>query len=387
MPKEPGIIFFGSQITTGGAQRVLLDQASWFHAKGWRVLVIFYYDKDGICAEWQARYPFPIEILSTYMRGGGAVKNLIGLLPGLLRLDKFIREFKPQAIECFTHDANLIGIPIAWLCGVPIRVGTHHGQFVNFSKLRSRLHSAIINSSMTTHFVCVSSRARKQALQEGIREEKIRVIFNGVQPVVKDASIRVETRANLGLQGEDKMVINVGRLVPEKAQRLLIDAAAIVRNHRPDVRFFIAGEGSLRDSLSSQIQANGLEDIFSLLGNRRDIPALLNAADLFVLYSQTEGMPVSLMEAMSVGLPIIASDLEGVAEIVNAADVGTLIPFGDSSLLANTIIEHFDHPEQSEKQGRNGQKRILQDFSLDRSCSQYQEIISISAIQKQQNNQ
>ena len=93
------------------------------------------------------------------------------------------------------------------------------------------------------------------------------------------------------------------------------------------------------------------------------------------------------MEAMSVGLPIIASDLEGVAEIINAADAGTLIPFGDSSLLANTIIEHFDHPEQSEKQGRNGQKRILQDFSLDRSCSQYQEIISISAIQKQQNNQ
>ncbi|GAP39198.1 glycosyltransferase [Flexilinea flocculi] len=381
MQNEHRIIFFGSQITTGGAQRVLLDQASWFHAKGWRVLVIFYYDKDGKRSEWQAQYPFPIEVLSTYTRGGGAFKNLSGLLSGLLRLDKAIREFKPQAIECFTHDANLIGIPIAWLCGVPIRVGTHHGQFVNFSKLRSRLHTAIINSSMTTHFVCVSSRARKQALQEGIRDEKIRTIFNGVRPVVMDVSLRAETRADLGLQAEDKMVINVGRLVPEKAQRLLIDAAAIVRKYRSDVRFFIAGEGPLRDSLTRLIQKHGLEDVFCLLGNRSDIAALLNAADLFVLYSETEGMPVSLMEAMSVGLPVIASDLEGVAEIVNRPDVGTLIPFGDSSLLANQIIERLAQTQQSEKQGRNGQKRILEDFSLDRSCTQYQEMITASGVQ------
>jgi len=381
MQNEHRIIFFGSQITTGGAQRVRLDQASWFHAKGWRVLVIFYYDKDGKRSEWQAQYPFPIEVLSTYTRGGGAFKNLSGLLPGLLRLDKLIREFKPQAVECFTHDANLIGIPIAWLCGVPIRVGTHHGQFVNFSKLRARLHTAIINASMTTHFVCVSSRARKQALQEGIRDEKIRIIFNGVRPVVKDISIRVETRANLGLQAEDKMVINVGRLVPEKAQRLLIDAAVIVRKHRSDVRFFIAGEGPLRDSLNRQIRGQGLEDAFCLLGNREDIAALLNAADLFVLYSETEGMPVSLMEAMSVGLPVIASELEGVAEIVNRPNVGTLIPFGDSSLLANQIIERLAQTQQSEKQGRNGQKRILEDFSLDRSCTQYQEMITASGVQ------
>jgi glycosyltransferase involved in cell wall biosynthesis len=381
MQNEHRIIFFGSQITTGGAQRVLLDQASWFHAKGWRVLVIFYYDKDGKRSEWQAQYPFPIEVLSTYTRGGGAFKNLSGLLPGLLRLDKAIREFKPQAIECFTHDANLIGLPIAWLCGVPIRVGTHHGQFVNFSKLRSRIHTAIINSSMTTHFVCVSSRAKKQALQEGIRDEKIRIIFNGVRPVVKDVSLRAETRTDLGLQAEDKMVINVGRLVPEKAQRLLIDAAAIVRKYRSDVRFFIAGEGPLRDSLTRLIQKHGLEDVFCLLGNRSDIAALLNAADLFVLYSETEGMPVSLMEAMSVGLPVIASELEGVAEIVNRPNVGTLIPFGDSSLLANQIIDRLAQTQQSEKQGRNGQKRILEDFSLDRSCTQYQEMITASGVQ------
>ena len=380
MSNECGIIFFGSQITTGGAQRVLLDQASWFHAKGWRVLVIFYYDKDGKRSEWQAQYPFPIEVLSTYTRGGGAIKNLSGLLPGLLRLDKAIREFKPQAMECFTHDANLIGIPIAWLCGVPIRVATHHGQFVNFSKLCARLHTAIINSSMTTHFVCVSSRARKQALEEGIRDDKMRVIFNGVRPIEKDISIRAETRANLGLQAVDKMVINVGRLVPEKAQHLLIDAAAIVRKHRSDVHFYIAGEGPLQDSLTRQIQTHGLENVFSLLGNRADIPALLNAADLFVLYSETEGMPVSLMEAMSAGLPVIASDLEGIAEVVNGADTGTLIPFGDSSLLAKKMVEMLDHPEQSEKQGSNGQKRIQKHFSLDRSCSKYEDIFSADFV-------
>lgn len=374
MQKKPGIIFFGSQITVGGAQRVLLDQAAWFHGKGYRILVLFYYDKDGLLVNWQKKYPFQIETLSNYKRGGGILRNGFGFLPGLLKLDKFIREFKPAAIECFTHDANLIGLPISWLCGVPVRIGTHHGQFADLSNIRKKLHTKIVNSSITTTLVCVSSRAKSQALQEGIRKEKIQIIYNGIVPVEKDSAIRKKTRSDLGLYADTKMILNIGRLVPEKAQNLLVDAAFKVTKSISNVYFYIAGEGRLRNELMRQIHLNGLEASFKLLGNREDIYALLNAADLFVLYSETEGMPISLMEAMSAGVPIIASNLEGIAELVNSPISGSLIPFGDSNLLADTILDNLNNEKKREEHGKNGRLRINHDFSLEKSCCLYEKL-------------
>lgn len=370
MKPNKSILFFGSQITTGGAQRVLLDQAAWFHQQGYRVKALFYYDKDGKLPQWQEQYPFPIDTLSVYKDGAG-LRNLSGLLGGLLKLDKHIREFKPDAIECFTHDANLIGIPIAWLCGVPVRIATHHGRFAGLSSLRTKLHTWVINSELTSRIVCVSGRAKTQALAEGIREEKIQVIFNGITPVANDLALRKQTRAQLGLSDQTSMILNVGRLVPEKAQRLLIDAAQNVIKSGTDAHFFIAGDGPLRSELEKQIRAFDLDDRLTLLGNRSDIPALLNAADLFVLYSETEGMPISLMEAMSAGVAVIASDLEGIAEIISTPDMGTLIPFGDSSLLSRTILAELQNSPQTSQSALNGRQRIIRHFSLNESCETY----------------
>lgn len=374
MQLKPGLLFFGSQITVGGAQRVLLDQAAWFYNRGYRVLVLFYYDKDGKLAEWQKKYPFQIETLSSYRRDAGILRNGLGYLPGLRKLDKFIREFKPAAIECFTHDANITGLPIAWLCKVPVRIATHHGQFADLSNIRKKLHTKIVNSSMTTTLVCVSSRAKNQALQEGIRKDKIQIIYNGIIPVETNSSIREKTRSALGLSDDVKMILNIGRLVPEKAQNLLVDAAMKIKENSSNVHFYIAGEGKQRNELMRQINLNGLEASFDLLGNREDTHALLNAADLFVLYSETEGMPISLMEAMSAGVPIIASDLEGIAELVNSPASGSLIPFGDSNLLADTIIDNLKNKKKREEHGKNGRLRINQNFTLEKSCGLYEKL-------------
>ena len=306
------IVLFGSQITVGGAQRVLLDQASWFWDRGCDVQTVFFYDKDGLAREWSARYPFPITVLSVYQRGAGLGKNLGGILHGFFHLVKFLRQVRPDVIECFTHDADTLGIPAAWLAGVKGRFGSHHGQFVGQSGFARKLHTCIINSGLTTKLICVSERARRQALEEGIDPGKIRVIFNGIKPVAADPEVRAEVRAELGLNDDDVMILNVARLVPEKAQQHLVTAAEKLKDD-PRLRFFIAGPGPCRDALKSQIEKAGLGDRFCLLGGRSDVDRLLNAADFFVLYSDTEGMPVSLMEAMSAGLPCIASDLEGIA--------------------------------------------------------------------------
>ncbi len=370
------IVLFGSQITVGGAQRVLLDQAVWFWDQGYDVQAVFFYDKDGLAQEWSARYPFPITVLSVYQRGAGFGKNLGGIRHGFFHLVKFLKQVRPDYIECFTHDANMLGIPAAWLAGVKGRFGTHHGQFAGQSAAARNLHTRLINSSLTSKLVCVSERAKRQALEEGILLEKIQVIFNGVRPISSDQAVRAEVRAELGLKDGDVMVLSVGRLVPEKAQKNLVTAAGLLKEDAPQLRFFIAGEGPCRTNLETRISEAGLEDRFRLLGNRGDVDRLLNAADLFVLYSDTEGMPVSLMEAMSAGVPCIASDLEGIAQLIPNERFGTLIEPGKPELLAEAILKITADPGLMAAVGKEGAKRIRETFTIDASCRQYEELFS-----------
>jgi len=367
------IVLFGSQITTGGAQRVLLDQASWFFDRGYDVQAVFFYDKDGLQQEWSSRYPFPITVLSVYQRGAGLGRNLGGIRHGFFHLVKFLRQVRPDVIECFTHDANTLGIPAAVLAGVKRRFGTHHGQFAGQSSMARKLHTRIINCSETSGLICVSERAKRQALEEGIREDKIRVIFNGVRPVIVSADDRAAVRAELGLSETDTMILSVGRLTPEKAQQHLVTAASLLSEKDPHLRFFIAGDGPCRPDLDKRIRDCGAERYFLLLGNRSDVNRLLSAADLFVLYSDTEGMPVSLMEAMSAGLPCVASNLEGIAQLIPDERFGTLIPAGDPEKLAETILSTVRDPEAASAQGKAAAERIRSEFSLEASCLKYEE--------------
>ncbi|MBQ6502606.1 MAG: glycosyltransferase [Flexilinea sp.] len=366
------VFLFGSQITVGGAQRVLLDQADWFWDQGYDVRAVFFYDKDGVLREWSLQHPYPIAALSVYQRGAGIGKNFFGLFHGFIHLISMLRRVRPDYFESFTHDANLMGIPAAWLCGVKGRFASHHGQFAGQSRLARKLHTRLINSKMTTKLICVSERARQQALSEGIREEKIEVIFNGVRPVDRDPEVRAELRKELGLSENDVMLLSVGRLTPEKAQKHFVRAAARLLTGHPERHFFIAGEGPCRKELEQEIAKLGLQDHFRLLGSRSDVGRLLNAADLFVLYSDTEGMPVSLMEAMSAGLPCVASDLEGIAQLIPDETYGTLIPAGDSELLAETLEKALSDPQQCAAQGQAAACRIRERFSLEASCARYE---------------
>ncbi len=370
------ILFFGSQITTGGAQKVLLDQAAWFHNRGYEILVVFYYDKDGVLDEWRQKTQLPIQTLTALPKTAKPA-SLNYLLRGYIRLKKILHDFQPDVIECFTHDAALLGLTAAQGCKIKGRFAAHHGQFVSLSPLKKWLNAKVVNSKWCSGLVCVSERAKNQALEEGITPAKISVIFNGIQPIEADPLLRTETRNALGVQATDFMILNVGRLVPEKSQHLLISAAAEVFRLRPDCRFFIAGDGPLQAQLSDSIANADIREKFELLGNRADVPALLNAADLFVLYSETEGMPVSLMEAMSLGLPVIASDLEGNRQLVCPTDgeaAGVLIPFGSAEVLAKTILRTIDDESQRKAMTAAAAVRIRDHFSLEQSCRSYERL-------------
>ncbi len=350
---------------------MLLDQATWFQRQGYDVHAAFYYDKDGLLDTWRRQSSFPIHVVGSYQKGQ-PLKNGLGLINGFIALYKLIRKLSPQIIECFTHDANLLGIPAAWLCGVPVRVGSHHCTYQGLTPAKIKIHTLMTNSRLCSAIAAVSKMSRQQALDEKIRPEKIEIIPNGIAPLQTSVAIRAEKRAELGLKPDDIFILNVARMVPEKSQRLLIEAAGILLEANPNLRFMIAGDGPLRAQLTAQVEALGLQNRFWLPGKRTDVPALMNAADIFSLYSEIEGMPLSLMEAMSARLAVAASAIQANRDLVEDGVSGLLIPFGDAKLLAAAIQRLVDNPLLREELGQHAEQVITQQFTIEKSCRAYE---------------
>ena len=174
--RKISILLLGTQMATGGAQKVLLDQALWFHANGHQVTAAFFYDRDNLHKKWQDKSPFPIVNLRAFQKGQGPLQNGLSLLRGLWRLWRLLRRKNFDVIETFTHDSNTLALPLAWLARVPVRIATHHGIVEGISPWREKIHAWMINNNFAQHIVAVSEMTRQKLLDEGIQAERIIVI-------------------------------------------------------------------------------------------------------------------------------------------------------------------------------------------------------------------
>ncbi|NOH00745.1 MAG: glycosyltransferase [Chloroflexi bacterium] len=129
------ILLLGTQMAVGGAQKLLLEQASWFQAHGHQVAVAFFYDRDGLREKWKRNYPFPIHDLQAFDKQAGGLLSLPKLAAGLWRLWKMLNRGKYDAVITFTHDSNMLGLPLAKLAGIRARIGTHLGEIRGMSAL------------------------------------------------------------------------------------------------------------------------------------------------------------------------------------------------------------------------------------------------------------
>jgi len=355
----------------GGAQRVLLDQARWFHEHGHKVTAVFFYDLEGLHDRWQAKEDFSIINLSAFQKKVGILKNTRLLLGGLARLWKLLRSEKPQVVEAFTHDSNMLALPLAWMAGVPVRIATHHGVIVTLPNWRRRIHTWMINIGLAYRIVAVSDLTRQKSLEEGIRADKIQVIVNGIEPISLDGYNKSSIRREIGFAENDLVLISIGRLVYPKAHENLIFAIPDVLKQNEHVRVGILGDGELRDSFEKLIDSLGLRNKVRLFGTQENVPMYLAAADIFVLPSRSEGLPLALLEAMSAGLPVIATRLEGFDKVVEEGVHGLLVPVEDSQALAKAILQLSPDSDQCRKMGEAARKHILENYSIDQMCQQY----------------
>lgn len=204
-----------------------------------------------------------------------------------------------------------------------------------------------------------------------IRPSRVRVIANGVEPTpVERASLRDE----LGLPATATLLVSVGNLYAVKGHRFLIDAVARLRHTHPDVHIAIAGRGELADALHAQGQHLGLSAQLHLLGLRSDIPALLAAADIFVLPSLSEGLPLALLEAMFAGRAIVASDVGEVRTALADGDAGLLVAPGDPDVLAQALDQLLRDPAHVQRLGERARIRAAAEYGVSQAISRYAEL-------------
>jgi len=373
--KKPSLLFLGTQMAVGGAQKVLLDQAGWFHTRGYQVTAAFFYDRDGLQEKWVDSFPFPIVNLNAFQKGWGAIRNGVSILQGLWRLWSLLRHEKFDAVETFTHDSNMLALPLAWAARIPVRIATHHGIVAGISPWREKLHAWMINHGAAQCIVAVSAMTRQKLIDEGIRTERIVVIQNGITPVQVEGANRAGVRQAVGIGADDPFLIAVGRLVYSKAHEILIAAMPAVLERFPDAKVGICGDGALRPKLEEQIQSLGLSDSVKLFGHSDDVEKFLASADVFVMPSLWEGLPIALLEAMSAGLPTIATKVEGVEDVVEEGKHGLLVPAGNIRALADALITLLVEPALRLKMGIAAKEKVLKHYTTDHMCEQYLDVI------------
>jgi glycosyltransferase involved in cell wall biosynthesis len=278
-------------------------------------------------------------------------------LAGLVELSRLLRRERPQILHASSSKAGVLGRLAAVTTRVPIRFFTVHGwAFSAYSGLPSLLYRITdrLMAPLTTVTICVSENELAAGLEAGTcRGERTVVIRNAVD--VSAASRARHDRATPRL-------IAVGRLNAPKDFLTLIRAFAAL----PEGSFeaLIVGDGPDRGAVEDEIRSLRLEERVRLVGERSDVPALLADSDLFVLSSRSEGLPVSVLEAMAAELPVVASRVGGLAELVVDGETGILVPPGDTSALSAALGNLVDDRDLRRKLGAAGRARAEALFDL-----------------------
>lgn len=364
------VLFLGSQMAVGGAQRVLLTQALWFHEKGYRVTVAFFYDKENLRKQWVVEYPFTLMDVGV-RKGNSGVWQAVS---ALWKFVTFLRRERFDIVETFTPHSNLLGLPLAWLVGIPVRVASHHGIIENIPRWMERLHGWMVNSWIVSALVAVSTRVYQHTTQnEGVKQANVELISNGVFIPQENNEINV-VRSELGVEDGEHLILSVGRITSQKGHAYLIDAIPEVLQGHPKAIFAIVGDGPLRDGLLQRACDLGIESAVRFLGTRDDVYRLLSAADVFVLPSISEGMPMALLEAMGMGVAVIASNLEGIADVVKHGQHGLLVPPAEVKSLSLSIERILGDGNLREKISKNGRQLVLERYTVDGMCEAYQQL-------------
>jgi glycosyltransferase involved in cell wall biosynthesis len=276
---------------------------------------------------------------------------------GLLELVRLLRRERPDILHANSSKAGVLGRLAAAAAGVPIRIFTVHGwAFAAHSGAASRLYrwADRLVRPLTTVTICVAEHERGAGLAAGTCSEARTIVI----PNAIDVRSAPPARRNRKLL----RVVAVGRLKAPKDFLTLVRAVAALPPESCEL--LIVGEGPDRARLETEIDRLGVAQRVRLAGERSDVPELLADADVFVLSSASEGMPISVLEAMAAGLPVVASRVGGLPELVPDGEAGLLVAPGDTEGLAEALRRLIADPQLRRRLGDAGHAQVRERFDL-----------------------
>ncbi len=304
-------------------------------------------------------------------------------LRATVALYRRLRRRRFDVVHTQTAKAGVIGRIAAFLARVPVIVYTAHAfPFHEYlGPWRTRLYTLLERlASLLCHAIAVDSECvRSRGLAFRIAPpEKIRVIPMGIDTERFDPgryrAERAAVRAELGLRPDATVIGAVARFVPDKGLDVLLQAVSLLAKRFPDLQCLLVGDGPLRDDLRALSCTLDLEGRIRFAGYRTDIPRVLSVLDLYILPTRREGFGVAFAEAMSMEVPVIASRIAPLDEIVEDGQTGMLAAVGDAEAFARAASPLLAEPDLRMQMGRTARRRILERFEQSLMCRAYERL-------------
>lgn len=336
----------------GGAEAVVAALCRLQRAAGHVVSVHCLHEK-GAVAEQLQREGIPVFV------HGPASPPMI-----LWRLYRALRRTRVAVVHCHNKSATVHAAGVARLAGARVLVSTRHGMAALPYRLRKELKFWVTAALLCDRVVAVCEVARGN-MTAGAKAvaHKVVTIRNGAYPPAVGTVSSVEKRGFA--------LVTVGRLAPAKSYDTLLRSVALARRQVPDLSLWIVGDGAEAAPLRRLSAELGLNGAVQFCGERSDVGSWLREADVFVLSSISEGLPISILEAMAVGLPSIVTDVGGMPEVISLSGAGTTVPAGDVETLAATIVEFANRRTELKEWGQRARSCYTQHFTPERMADQY----------------
>jgi glycosyltransferase involved in cell wall biosynthesis len=325
--------------------------------------------------------------LGEQLRDDGLIVELIGRSEGIdwrcgRRLGAFVKAQQVDVLHAHQYTPffqSLVGRLSRWR--TPI-VFTEHGRHFPDSRSAKRVAVNRLLMRRRDRVIGVGASVRRALIaNEGIAADRVEVIYNGVdlgpfEAVREDSALRHEVRDELGVHGDEQVILQVARLNPLKDHLTAISTIRKLRDSGINARLVLAGEGEERSKIESAVRDADLPNHVTLLGARRDIPRLLSAADAFLLSSISEGIPLTLIEAMAAGVPVVSTDVGGIPEVIDHGATGLLAPARDAGRLAKHLQRALTDSAFRGSVIAAAQNKARERFSLDEMHRLYAEVYS-----------
>lgn len=352
------VLYLSAPTALAGAERVILNYLGHYDPSQFEIIV--------------ASYLNPLRFSNPYTEAVEATrfsfeKITIGPTPYVKQIRETIKIIKSYSIDIIhTHGyrSDVAGLIAAKLTGTPI-VSTVHGWTSVSLKLRAYQMLDRFCLKRFDRIVCVSNLLHQEFSKLGINSERLVYLPNAVSLPEKTSRQRDTARQQLVLESGEKVVVAVGRLSPEKGLDILLTAFARQFSSDRGVRLILVGDGPERAALESLALGLGIAEQVVFAGFISDVAGYYAAADLFVMSSHTEGFPMALLEAMAWELPVLATAVGGIPDIVQDGVNGCLVPPGSVEPLAAAMANLLGNRGLAESMGQAARQTIAERFAAD----------------------